>query len=145
MIDFPCNSCISRKEGFVSCDSRYDCYQYRKWDEEISNQLEKEYGILEKVITPWEELQKRARIFNQARFRETMSEKYSIPLNTVEILFSLLDGDEKLIEEVLRTSITLEEGPIEYVIKFMSLREGEERSRDKGSDAFEKETSKVEV
>lgn len=137
MIDFPCDSCISRKEGYVSCDSRYDCYKYKKWDDETSNQLEELYGIQEEVITPWDELQKRARIFNQAHFRETMSEKYSISLNTVEILFSLLGGDEKLIEEVLKTSITLGRNPIEYVIKFMSLRKDEERESQENSDAFD--------
>lgn len=137
MIDFPCDSCISRKEGYVSCDSRYDCYKYKEWDDKTSNQLEELYGIREEVITPWDELQKRARIFNQAHFRETMSEKYSISLNTVEILFSLLGGDEKLIEEVLKTSITLGRNPIEYVVKFMSLRKDEERESQENSDAFD--------
>lgn len=135
MVDFPCNSCISRKEGYTSCDSRYDCYKYREWDDETSNQLEELYGIQEKVITPWDELQKKARIFNQARFREIISEKYSISLNTVEILFSFLGGDEKLIEGVLKTSITLGKNPIEYVIKFMSLREDEERVKKNGDEA----------
>lgn len=45
MIEFPCDSCISRKWGYISCDSRYNCYVFEKWLEESSEEINRECGF----------------------------------------------------------------------------------------------------
>lgn len=50
MVEFPCDSCISRKWGYISCDSRYNCYMFEKWLEESSEELKRECGLYEDAV-----------------------------------------------------------------------------------------------
>lgn len=126
MIDFPCDSCISRKEGYVSCDSRYDCYLFEKWVEDSSKELEREYGIVEKVIIPWEELQRRAREFNKSRFIKTMSESTIYSPVVVEAVYNLSGEDQAFTGKVLEYCSAYGKDPIELMTK---LIEFEKRSK----------------
>lgn len=122
MVVFPCDSCISRKEGYVSCDSRYDCYLFEKWAEDSSKELRTICGGEEKTIIPWEELRRRAREFNKSRFIKNMSESTIYSSNTVEAVYSLSGEDSVLTRKVLEYCSAYDRDPLDFMNSLITLK-----------------------
>lgn len=118
---FPCDFCVGRREGQVSCNSRYDCYAYEKWVEESSKRLEESYGIREKTITSWESLQKKAREYNRKSTIQLIAQETIYSYNTVEFIYEFLNQDEKLTRKVLEKCTTMGKNPKEYLIDLANL------------------------
>jgi len=131
MIDFPCDSCISRKDGYISCDSRYNCYALEKWTDESSDELREVYGIQETTIMVWRELEEIARKIDRSILISSLAQESNYPPATVEVVYTLSGEDRVFTRKVLELCAAHGRDPIEFVAQLITFEAKSKRDQEK--------------
>lgn len=131
MANFPCDSCISRKEGYVSCDSRYNCYMLEKWADESSDELREVYGIQEETIMVWRELKEIARKIDRSILISSLAQESCYSLATVEVVYTLFGEDLVFTRKALELCAAHGRDPIEFVAQLITFEAKSKRDQEK--------------
>lgn len=130
MANFPCDSCISRKDGYVSCDSRYNCYALEKWADESSDELREVYGIQETTIMVWRELEEIARKIDRSILISSLAQEFKYSPTIVEVVYNLSREDRVFTRKVLELCTAHKRDPIEFVAQLITFEAKSKRDQE---------------